>query len=62
MKNVPQSAEINYLAESLYNDEVMIRTSSEKDNSSFYNHSIFRFGDNKELCRIRIEWKEGIVK
>jgi medium-chain acyl-[acyl-carrier-protein] hydrolase len=58
MKNVPQSAEINYLAESVYDQEIMIRTSRDKDNSSFYNHSIFRTTDNKELCRIRIEWKE----
>jgi len=58
MKNVPQSAEINYLAESLYDEEIMIRTSVEKENGSFYNHSIFRISDNKELCRIRIEWKE----
>lgn len=57
MKNVSQSVEINYLAESLYNEEIIIRTSVEKENSNFYNHSIFRINDNKELCRIRIEWK-----
>ena len=62
MKNVPQSAEINYLAESLDNEEIKIRTSVEKENTCFYNHSIFRINDNKELCRIRIEWKKGIVK
>ena len=61
MKNVPQSAEINYLAESLYDEEIIIRTSVEKENGSFYNHSIFRTNDNKELCRIRIEWKEGNI-
>ena len=62
MKNVPQSAEINYLAESLYDEEVMIRASVDKENGSFYNHSIFRINDNKELCRIRIEWKVGNIK
>jgi medium-chain acyl-[acyl-carrier-protein] hydrolase len=62
MKNVPQSAEINYLAESLYDQEIMIRTSQDKDNGSFYNHSIFRINDNKEICRIRIEWKEGDIE
>jgi medium-chain acyl-[acyl-carrier-protein] hydrolase len=61
MKNVPQSAEINYLAESLYDEEILIKASREKDNDCFYNHSIFRSGDNKELCRIRIEWKEGNI-
>jgi acyl-ACP thioesterase len=59
MKNIPQSAEINYLAESIYDDEVFIRTSVVKDNSTFFNHSVIRVSDNKELCRIRIEWKEA---
>jgi len=58
MKNTPQSIEINYLAESIYNEEIMIRTSVEKDNGNFYNHIIYRTVDKKELCRIRIEWKE----
>ncbi|MCX6321477.1 MAG: thioesterase [Bacteroidia bacterium] len=62
MKNVPQSAEINYLAESLFDEDIFIRTSAEKENGSFYDHSIFRTNDNKELCRIRIEWKEGNIK
>lgn len=62
MNNIPQSAEINYLAESLYDEEIMIKTSIEKENGSFYDHSIFRTNDNKELCRIRIEWKEGNIK
>jgi acyl-ACP thioesterase len=62
MKNFPQSAEINYLAESLYDQDIIIRTSVEKENSSFYNHSILRTNDNKELCRIRIEWSEGKIK
>lgn len=56
MKNDPQSTEINYLAESKYGEEIMIRTSVEND--VFYNHSIFRTVDNKELCRIKIEWKK----
>jgi medium-chain acyl-[acyl-carrier-protein] hydrolase len=60
MKNIPQSAEINYLAESVYDQEIIIRTSAEKENGCFYNHSIIRTYDNKEICRIRIEWKEYI--
>ena len=59
MNNYPQSAEINYLAESIFDEEIMIKTSVENENDSFYNHSIFRTSDNKELCRIRIEWKKG---
>ena len=62
MKNVPQSTEINYLAESLFNEEILVKTSREKENDSFYNHSIFRTTDNKELCRIRIEWKKSNIK
>jgi acyl-ACP thioesterase len=55
MKNDPQSAEINYLAESKYGEEIIIRTSSE--NNSFFRHSVCR-ADGRELCRIRLEWKE----
>ncbi len=62
MNNEPQSAEINYLAESRFDEEIMIRTSVENQNDSFCNHSIFRTNDNKELCRIRIEWKKDIKK
>jgi medium-chain acyl-[acyl-carrier-protein] hydrolase len=59
MNNEPLSAEINYLAESRFDEEIMIRTSVENVNGPFYNHSIFRTNDNKELCRIRIEWEKG---
>jgi medium-chain acyl-[acyl-carrier-protein] hydrolase len=62
MNNLPQSTEINYLAESLYNDEIMIKTSVEQENKNIYTHSIFRVNDNKEICRIKIEWKEGNIK
>jgi acyl-ACP thioesterase len=56
MKNDPQSAEINYLAESKHGEEISIRTSPENNNS--FNHSVIR-SDGKELCRIRMEWKEN---
>jgi acyl-ACP thioesterase len=59
MKNDPQSAEINYLAESKYGEEIYIRTSSE--NNHFFKHSICR-SDGRELCRIRLEWKENILE
>jgi medium-chain acyl-[acyl-carrier-protein] hydrolase len=57
MKNDPRSAEINYLAESVFNEEINIKSSQEED--GFYSHSVFRVNDNKELCRIRLGWKEG---
>jgi acyl-CoA thioesterase FadM len=58
MKNVPRSAEINYLAESQFDEEVVIKTSEEEMNGAVYSHSICRISDNRELCRIRIEWNE----
>lgn len=57
MCHSPCSVEINYLAEALFNEEVFIRTSLEKQETTFYNHSVIRTDDNKELCRIRTEWK-----
>ena len=61
MGNVPYSAEINYLAESHYNETINIRFSEEIANGRIYNHSIIRTSDNTELCRIRIGWKENGV-
>lgn len=55
MNNDPQSAEINYIAESNYNNEITIRTSSEEYGS--FNHSINRIDDSRELCRIKLLWK-----
>ena len=59
MNNVPQSAEINYLAESRFDEEILIKTSAENGSDACFNHSIFRTNDNKELCRIRIEWRRN---
>lgn len=59
MNNTPHSAEINYLAESKYNEEVIIRTTSDYESNNCFNHSISRTGDNKELCRLRLEWMEN---
>lgn len=61
MKNFPQSAEINYLSESLFNEEIFIQSAEDLNNEGFYNHSIFRAAENKELCRIRIGWTRGII-
>ena len=59
MNNDPQSAEINYLAESRFDEEITIRSSVDGNKGSPFNHSIIRINDNKELCRIKIEWKKG---
>jgi medium-chain acyl-[acyl-carrier-protein] hydrolase len=58
LNHLPCSAEINYLAESMFNDEIVIRSSQENGNQSIFNHSILRISDNRELCRIRLKWKE----
>lgn len=55
MNNDPQSVEINYLAESKYDEEISIRKSEE--GSGCFNHSICRTTDGKELCRIKMVWK-----
>ena len=57
----PCSAEINYLAESMFNDEIVIRTSPDPEDNNFYDHSVIRKNDEKELCRIRIQWKKRIT-
>jgi medium-chain acyl-[acyl-carrier-protein] hydrolase len=59
MKNDPLSAEINYLAESVYDDEIIIRTATDKVDRRFKDHTVIRVNDNKELCKIRIGWKES---
>jgi acyl-ACP thioesterase len=58
MKNSPKSVEINYLSESLFNEEIYIKTSAENNNDGYYNHSVFRKDDGKELCRVKIGWQQ----
>ncbi len=62
LNHFPCSAEINYLAESVYNEDIFIRTSEEQGSTVFFNHSVFRKNDKKEICRIRIEWKKERIK
>jgi len=58
MKHIPEFIEINYLAESRYNDEISISTSSAENNALQRNHSVVRNVDNTELCRVQINWKD----
>ena len=62
MNHLPSSAEINYLAESMFGEEIMIRTSKEEGSNISFRHSVIRNDDNRELCRIRLEWNEGSIK
>jgi acyl-ACP thioesterase len=61
MNNVPQSIEINYLAESKFDEEIVIRKWEDIENKNIFNHSIYKTIDRKELCRIKIEWKEATI-
>jgi acyl-ACP thioesterase len=61
MHHLPCSAEINYLAESMFNEEIVIRTLKEESSNNFFGHSVMRVNDNKELCRIRLEWKPNSI-
>ncbi|MGA1976462.1 MAG: acyl-ACP thioesterase domain-containing protein [Bacteroidales bacterium] len=54
----PCSAEINYLSESVYNDNIVVRSLKAEGDDSIYSHSVFRTDDNKELCRIRLGWRK----
>lgn len=58
LNNIPISAEINYLAESRFNDSIAILTQVEDVSDSVFRHSIHRSTDNTELCRIMICWKK----
>lgn len=61
MHHLPCSAEINYLAESMFNEEIVIRTLKEESSNNFFGHSVMRVSDNKELSRIRLEWKPNSI-
>lgn len=58
MTHIPRSVEINYLAESVFNDEILIMTSIEDKNKYIFNHSVIRKGDKKELCRMSVRWED----
>jgi medium-chain acyl-[acyl-carrier-protein] hydrolase len=58
MNNLPFSFEVNYIAESRWDEEISLRTSEDKNNVGYYNHSVIRSVDNSELCRVRIGWKD----
>lgn len=60
MNNVPAFVEINYLAESRYNDEINIKMSENKDRDTISDYSIVRAPDESELCRARIIWKNNL--
>jgi medium-chain acyl-[acyl-carrier-protein] hydrolase len=62
MNHYPVSAEINYLAESMLGEEIIIMTSKENGSNISFRHSVIRNNDNRELCRMRIEWNELSIR
>jgi len=61
LHNVPLSVEINYLAESHYNDNISVMVSEDKDSGNVFSHSIIRVSDNTELCRLKICWAKNHI-
>lgn len=52
--------EANYIAESVEGDMIALRTNTQSINETGNNispFSVIRTGDNRELCRIMIEWR-----
>ncbi|MBN1388046.1 MAG: hypothetical protein JW965_06330 [Bacteroidales bacterium] len=48
------SAEVNYLLESVPGDEITVHA-SELENNTF-EHSVVRINDGRDLCRLKISW------
>ncbi len=49
--------EINFLAESSYEDTILIQTETLQESPPIFLHRLCREGEGKELCRARIGWK-----
>ena len=49
MNHILSLVEINYLAESIFIEEIVIRTSVEDGKREIYNHSVIKSTDNTEL-------------
>jgi acyl-ACP thioesterase len=56
LEHRPFSAEINYLAESVAGDKIIIKSARDDESTCFFNHIIMRENDGRELCRMRIGW------
>lgn len=56
LNNEMDEVEVNYLSESLPGDEVSIEIC--QSGSDQYIHSVMRKNDDKELCRVRVKWRD----
>lgn len=50
--------EINFLAESSYEDAISIQTETLRESPPVFLHRVSREGEGKELCRARTRWKK----
>ncbi len=50
--------EVNFLAESSYEDAISIETETLQESPPFFLHRVCREGEGKELCRARARWKK----
>lgn len=60
INNIPVFTEINYLAESRFDDEILIRKSEKNGEKIMTDYSILRATDNTELSRVRLIWKKPV--
>jgi len=52
--------EINYLAESWFDDGITVMGTERSDDGMSFDYLILRSQDNTALCKIRIIWKEKL--
>lgn len=60
LNNIPVFIEINYLAESHFDDEIIIKKSEKDGERILTDFSISRTTDNTELTRVRLIWKKPV--
>ncbi len=60
LDNNPVFVEINYLAESCFDDEIIIRMSEKDGEDILTDYSISRNTDDTELSRVRLRWKKTV--
>mgnify|MGYP001232358958 CR=1 FL=1 len=60
LDNIPVFVEINYLAESRFDDEIIIRMSEKDGEVKLTDYSIFRTTDDTELSRVRLMWNKAV--
>jgi len=57
--HIPDTIEVNYIAEGHQNEMINIFTGSADVAGTAFIHSVTRESDGSELCRLRMSWKEN---